>query len=263
MRGFEQDYIFSAQTNIFETQSIGLNMKKFQRVSRLYKLDPLHWCLTQLHLDRDNSLNFDPAMLFSFLDSWLEKANTKDQARLNSALLEDLSHLSAMTELLCAVRQFCPRLGLVSMAEGKSVNMDRVAWRTNKHAGLALYKQSAVNQDTMNRLFKDIRDIHFPKGKRDTKWLVQADQVRHNLNEFWEHAWFMHEMERHAAKEHTATDKAFTKSMMLFAKSSEHLRELTTERGDILSIATSTLTLTYQDPTHQSQQPDNGGPAQV
>lgn len=58
--------------------------------------------------------------------------SAKDKARLNSALLEDLSHLSAMQELLAAVKQHRPALKQISYEEAKEKGGDCAAWRAMK-----------------------------------------------------------------------------------------------------------------------------------
>lgn len=129
-------------------------------------------------------------MLFRVLDDWMENDTTTaaDRARLDPKLLDDLSNLASTHELLAAIRQFKPLHTPISIEEAQKHGLDRPAWRGFGEKKDEAYAAQKSDFEILGKTMTVFLETPFPKGKRDSKWLEQASQVRQNSKEFWDNA---------------------------------------------------------------------------
>ncbi len=71
--------------------------------------DPLDWCLRQLLGPPDGAVKYEYAMLFAFLDNYLETCPQGDKYRLDEVLLTKYSDFAALHDMRVMVRLHRPR----------------------------------------------------------------------------------------------------------------------------------------------------------
>jgi len=191
---------------------------------------------------------FDPAMLFEFLDDWLEKdtIKAKDNSALSSQLLNNLSDLAVTHELLAAVRQFRPFFQPISLDEACIKGISRAFWRDPQVQEEA-HNTSKASLKAITKRFIAFQDAPFPKGKRDKAWLEQANKVRLVSKNFWTMSREILEKQLDASKWRTNEDKTRELAMLSFDIAPEHLAVLETEREAILRTAPPPTAVTSND----------------
>jgi hypothetical protein len=205
----------------------------------LFREDPFFWCLHNLYHDFERDPLADPAILFGLLNGRLaagDSVGKKDKARVSQALLNELSSLAAIHEILAAVRQFRPGFESVSTEEALEKCGERYAWRVYCSNGNARYPPRPFFLK-MAKSLHTFTSMPFPKGPRDDEWLQRADAVRENSRAFWEvvremHSWLM---KTAPYQKLTEADRKERLALLSFDSIPTYLETLKIERARILS----------------------------
>lgn len=231
------EHYFTFDHSVAGTVTVMLASGEGHDCKAFYKTDPLFWCLHNLyHSERDFLAN--PAILFGFLDYWLEKDTTtfEEKSRLEPRLLKDLSVLAAAHEIVAAVRKFRPLFSYVDVSMAKEKCSGRSSWRC--------MTPSLTEEDLPQNMGKELVEAlklvernPFPQGKRDEEWLIRAHEVRKYSLNFWARAkanerWYLATCNY---TRYTEKDKADILALLSLGTTPEHLESLKVERERILA----------------------------
>jgi len=183
-------------------------------------------------MDHDDLSN--PAILFGFLDVWLNNNATtaKDKDRINQSLLDQLAFYASNAEILTAIRSFRPKYTRMSIEDAKQIN--RAGWRRIVEGPEYAEKHQ---YDKMETIFKEFMGTPFPKGKRDASWLKRADSVRQISRDFWRNCREVQlvRLAKPGREKWTKEDVDDQISLLSFDSSAEHIAALQAERDTILA----------------------------
>lgn len=188
LRGFEDNY----DKPEWSSESGGFGTHPKPGISRhWFNVDPLWWCLSQLTSDPENLYSIDSAMLFGFLDNLLGTKNQNvDHTRVDQRLLDELSDLGAIWELLRAVRDHRPVFEPIGMDKAIEVGGDRVCWRLliALHRSRKSLHRANLPPAVIGCAMKRFERLSIPGGRKDGFW-HQKNAVMHKaLSDFWTQA---------------------------------------------------------------------------
>lgn len=145
--------------------------------------DILFWSLSCMGSDQFRKFTMDPAVNFIALDDYMSKANAKDKARINQRVYDHVSDMAVINEVIFSIRseklrnREPPRkLVLACMKEDFRAQWLKKVGNMNPRGlsgSTASYLENACQKNPS------------PVGKRDRKWLEQADLSRASLRKFW------------------------------------------------------------------------------
>jgi hypothetical protein len=157
--------------------------------AEIFREDPLFWCLMQMtgHPEEDNK--FDPAVLFAFFDD-IVATDSSATGRVDSRLLDQISDLAALWELLRAVRLHRPLARSMHMTEALSMRSGGGwegirAGRKDRNAF-----KGKRNEKIYSTVLADmplLMAAKMPSGRRDEHWLQKAEKSRAALSRLWNH----------------------------------------------------------------------------
>ncbi|KAI0894764.1 hypothetical protein F4806DRAFT_503257 [Annulohypoxylon nitens] len=142
-----------------------------------FENDPLDWLLMQLGQAQYQNALHDHAMLLSFIQDHLSRCSSKEKARLDEGVYQDLSELWACHEMLAAVRLSRPRFRSLPPREEKDRDDD------------ASKRKHKLMRERLERIGKGlIRDFYGRplSGQRNLEWLQQFRANRVALETFWD-----------------------------------------------------------------------------
>ncbi|KAI1446687.1 hypothetical protein F5Y02DRAFT_381091 [Annulohypoxylon stygium] len=141
-----------------------------------FENDPLDWLLMQVGQAQYQNAPYDHAMLLSFIQDHLSRCSSKEKARLDEGVYQDLSELWACHEMLAAVRLSRPRFRSLPPREENDQDDD------------ASKRKHRLMRDWLERIGKGLIQDFYEKplsGQRNLEWLQQFRANRVALEAFW------------------------------------------------------------------------------
>jgi hypothetical protein len=131
-------------------------------------------------------------------------------------------------ELLAAVRKHRPLCEKIHISEAKRRGGDRQGWRCMTDREMS-YKAL----DVFGKLLKAVEKTPFPNGRRDSKWLARADQVRQSSKDFWAQARRFYRTELEWLRDPKA-DQQQIMALLSLDSTPKHLANIQAKRDKIL-----------------------------
>lgn len=145
--------------------------------------DMLYWAVSSLGYDKFRPLSMDPSLNFAIIDH-LCRTDRKQAARISQSLLDQLSDMAILSEIMTSVRS----------------RPVREYQLTNKRARVLLkeeYRDQFVKK--INAPFTDLEigdklgefleractQYPWPRGRKNQDWLSEAEAAQEALNVFW------------------------------------------------------------------------------
>ena len=153
----------------------------------MFREDPLFWCLLEMTNQSEEANKLDAAVLFAFFDD-IVAIDSFTAGRVDSRLLDQVSDLAALWELLRAVRLHRPLARSMHMNEALSIRSGG-GWeelRVAREDGKAF--KGERNENIYNVVLAKIPQLmaaKMPSGRRDEHWLNVATKSRAALTELW------------------------------------------------------------------------------
>ncbi|KID83354.1 hypothetical protein MGU_09352 [Metarhizium guizhouense ARSEF 977] len=147
--------------------------------------DRLDWCLVQLLANPCDSTAFDPATLFAMLQEHMRN-NPSERNRLDEVTYQVLSDLATCHEMLMAVLFHRPQ-----NTNGTACDFKTLKERHSCVLALSMRKndEAEYSRDRQNigrSLLKNFSPANAPAGPKTPAWLAKSQQLRADLETFWE-----------------------------------------------------------------------------
>ncbi|KAN0092460.1 hypothetical protein V8E51_018307 [Hyaloscypha variabilis] len=231
--GWEIEY------NALPGKALAIRTDGIREPDRFYK-DPLDWCLRQLLGPPDGAVKYEHAMLFAFLDNYLETCPQGDKDRLDEVLLTKYSDFAALHEMRVMVRLHRPRNIPLRFEEYKTMEHRRV-WKFARkellEGGLNWLNSLPGRRSAQaNALEKFSKTTDPDSASKDTmQGLKQTDDEREALGAFWNVVKEQHR-EFFATKGLTVTETTELLMDLSANTAPEYLQALKVEREETLAI---------------------------
>jgi HicA toxin of bacterial toxin-antitoxin, len=217
--------------------------------------DPLWWCLVQLTSDPEDVQSIDSAILFGFLDDLLGPDQPKlDRTRVDQRLLDELSDLGAIWELLRAVRYHHPVFEAITLKKATVVGVERVRWRywAAYHKWMKGSERQVQSSPAMGIAIKRFEMLNMPTGKKDETWQRQTDALHEASTMFWTRARF-HIEEDLKKMGCNVEDTEFLISLVAYDTAPDHLEALRKEKEAVIaSIKSKSMPAKVEGSTSQT-----------
>lgn len=147
--------------------------------------DRLDWCLAKLLASPGDATAFDPATLFAMLQEHLLN-NPSERNRLDEVTYQTLSDLATCHEMLMAVLFHRPQ-----NTNGSADDLKTLKERHSCVLALSMRKNdnaeySRDRQNIGRSLLKNLSPANAPAGPKTPAWLAKSQQLRADLETFWE-----------------------------------------------------------------------------
>ncbi|KAI4732337.1 hypothetical protein E4T50_17080 [Aureobasidium sp. EXF-12298] len=174
-RGFERNFEFQGDARFRPTD------RTFSRKD-WFPEDLLYWSMDTLGYDEDRPFTMDPSFNFAIID-YLCRNDPKEAARISQTMLDRLSDMSILSEVMFSIRQ--------DMARNRSVDAQvakEFAKRTTSPRDW-IKKINAKHGKTLGdilgpQLQQLCQEFPWPHGKKDLTWLEEATAARACLTKF-------------------------------------------------------------------------------
>jgi hypothetical protein len=176
-RHYERKKLASGQTH-FKLKLFSSTL--MESSTNYYLKEPLRWAL--FHLG-DTTRLFRPEMLFAFLEDHLAKATRSERARVDQKLYDQVGRMAFDWSLLSAIRTQRPFTDSLDCGTEASKGMLLKQWREGRDLPEKLAEDEIRE---LALLLDNFQKLPWPKGKRDAKWLVTAQDVSGRLTSFWD-----------------------------------------------------------------------------
>jgi hypothetical protein len=124
LRGFEDCYVMGKW--LPEHTGYEMEAKSFNG-ERVFNKDLLWWCLEQLTVNPEDVYSIDAATILGFFDDLVGiRQSNIDCTRIERRLIDELSDLGSIWELLMAVRYHRPLCEVLTKEKAMDVGGDRV-----------------------------------------------------------------------------------------------------------------------------------------
>lgn len=147
--------------------------------------DRLDWCLDKLLANPDDPTAFDPAMLFAMLQEHLLN-NPSERNRLDEVTYQTLSDFATCHEMLMAVLFHRPLNTNASADDIKTLEKRHSCFLALKMRKKADAECSRDRQNIGKSLLKNFSPANAPAGPKTPAWLAKSQQLRADLETFWE-----------------------------------------------------------------------------
>ncbi|KAI1129987.1 hypothetical protein F5Y10DRAFT_290237 [Nemania abortiva] len=150
----------------------------FKRGEKWDSHDPLLWCLTRM-TSPTGRLEFDGALLFSYLQHHLSVSNVQEKARINGFIYQWVSDLSAFYEAVMLVRLGRPHARFIEPWDKEGIDFGtELLFLSNKNRTLS--------PNPLAKIFlKEFFRAEPPRGPKDLEWLRCSRATRAGLEHFW------------------------------------------------------------------------------
>ena len=181
---FEDQFIYSEGVT---PNAVMCNLKNDLDAAEMFREDPLFLCLLQMTCSPEGASKMDPAVVFAFFDDIVAKDSSAAD-RVDSRLLDRISDLAALWELLRAVRLHRPLARKMDITEALSIRSGGV-WEelrvARKYSNACEGKRNDDFFSAVSANIPQLMTAKMPSGRRDEQWLQKAEKSRGALNELW------------------------------------------------------------------------------
>ncbi|KAI4753712.1 hypothetical protein E4T51_13167 [Aureobasidium sp. EXF-12344] len=177
-RGFERNFKFQGSAKLKSTNRTFTTKDWFTD-------DLLYWSMSTLGFDKERPFTMDPSFNFAIIDR-LCRTNPKEAGRISQTMLDRLSDMSILSEIITSVRSDATRDRATSTQVGKTFKTHTTSpadWIKKINAGHGSALGDTLGPD-MQQLYQNFA---WPRGKKDLRWLEEANAARDCLTKLWEH----------------------------------------------------------------------------
>ena len=182
---FEDHFVYSEGIT---PNAIMCKLNNDLNTAEIFRDDPLFLCLMQMTCHPEEASKLDPAVLFAFFDDMVAKDSSAAD-RIDSRLLDRISDLAALWELLRAVRLHRPLARSMHITEALSIRFGG-GWEGLRVAGKdGNAFKGKRNENIYNAVLAKMPQLmaaKMPLGSRDEHWLQKAAKSRAALSELWD-----------------------------------------------------------------------------
>ncbi|KAG9666404.1 hypothetical protein KCU67_g4580, partial [Aureobasidium melanogenum] len=144
-----------------------------------------YWSMSTLGFDEERLFTMDPAFNFAIIDR-LCRTDPKKAGRISQTMLDKLSDMSSLTEIITSVRSDTTRDRAAFTQVGevfKTHTTSPADWIKKINANHCPALGDTLGPD-MQQLYQK---FPWPRGKKDLRWLDEANASRACLTKVWEH----------------------------------------------------------------------------
>jgi hypothetical protein len=222
-KGFERNFEFQGDATVESTN------RTFSQKD-CFPDDLLHWSMSTLGYDENRPFTMDPSFNFAIID-YLCRNDTKEAARISQTMLDRLSDMSIVSEVISSIRE--------DMTRNRSIHA-QVAKLFPKHVTSPQdwikkinAKHGKVLGDLLGPHLQHLcQEFPWPRGKHDLKWLEEATAARACLDKFWAR---FRELWTHELKKAQVSQGLIDEDVQLLstASTTRHQQGLEFEKQDI------------------------------
>ncbi|KAI4847432.1 hypothetical protein E4T44_04516 [Aureobasidium sp. EXF-8845] len=175
-RGFERNFEFEGNASV-ESTNRSFSMKD------CFPNDLLHWSMSTLGYDEHRPFTMDPWFNFAIIDH-LCRNDSKEAARVSQTMLDRISDMSILSEMISSIRQDMTRNRSVDTQVAEVFANHTTSpqdWIKKINAGHGKALGDLLGPD----LQQLCQEFPWPRGKQDLKWLKEATAARACLDKFW------------------------------------------------------------------------------
>ena len=175
-KGFDRNYEFEGDAR-FRSTDRSFSCKDW------FLDDLLYWSMDSLGYDENRPFTMDPSFNFAIID-YLCRNDAKEAARISQTMLDRLSDMSILSEVIFSIRQDMTRNRSVDAQVAKGFAKHTTSphdWIKKINAGHG----RALGDSLGPHLQQLCQEFQWPRGKKDAKWLEEATAARACLTEFW------------------------------------------------------------------------------
>ncbi|KAI9669738.1 MAG: hypothetical protein M1831_007434 [Alyxoria varia] len=233
--GFQENYNFHHFANGKHGSTLKDISSKERDVNVAYfEDDPLQWCLLQLSGDPENYNSTDHALLFSFLETHLDKSE-KQRQRVDQKLYNHLSDMAGIHELLSTLRLQQP-LHAANRFTFNDVNDDdrkrSFFWRIQEKKPQEL---GDAQLDELGASLQEFESARLPFGRENKAYFARAVAAREQLIAFWKKAREIVQ-EQYEEAGMNQVDCKDEVNMLSYAFASDNERQLEYEQGRLRDL---------------------------
>ncbi|TIA54016.1 hypothetical protein D6C77_07912 [Aureobasidium pullulans] len=236
-RGFERNFKFQGSAKIKPTNCSSTQKDWFTN-------DLLYWSMSTLGFDEERLFTMDPAFNFAIIDR-LCRTDPKKAGRISQTMLDKLSDMSSLTEIITSVRSDTTRdrAALTQVGEVfKTHTTSPADWIKKINANHCPELGDTLGPD-MQQLYQK---FPWPRGKKDLRWLDEANASRACLTKVWEHfeeLWVQQLVQAKVSQRLIDEDI----EVLSAALNPRHLEELEQEKQVILKLVSQSAEATRFD----------------
>ncbi|KAI5264847.1 hypothetical protein E4T47_08656 [Aureobasidium subglaciale] len=236
-RGFERNFKFQGSAKIKPTNCSSTQKDWFTN-------DLLYWSMSTLGFDEERLFTMDPAFNFAIIDC-LCRTDSKKAGRISQTMLDKLSDMSSLTEIITFVRSDTTRDRAAFTQVGE-------VFKTHTTSPADWIKKINANHcpELGDTLGPDIQQLYqkfpWPRGKKDLRWLDEANASRACLTKVWEHfeeLWVQQLVQAKVSQRLIDEDI----EVLSAALNPRHLEELEQEKQVILKLVSQSAEATRFD----------------
>ncbi|KAI5208202.1 hypothetical protein E4T39_01519 [Aureobasidium subglaciale] len=177
-RGFERNFEFTGSAKFKSTNRTFASKDGFPD-------DLLYWSTSSLGYDEDRPFTMDPSFNFAIIDH-LCRTDPKEADRISQTMLDRLSDLSVVSEMIACIRSDTTRNrsvlgGVAKTFKASSTSPDD--WVKKINAGRGKAAGNTLGPELQQLLLR----CAWPRGKKDMQWLQDANASRACLTKLWTH----------------------------------------------------------------------------
>jgi hypothetical protein len=236
-------------------------LRTTEETPEIFRTDPFFWCIVQMTNHPEETHKLDLAALFAFFDDMVTVEKSAAD-RVDSRLLDHISDLAALWELLRAVRLQRPLAKSIQLDEALELRAgdgweEPRALRQNEDAlsGPKCKDEHSIIASLMPRLMA----AKIPGGRRDHGWLQEAQESRAALSQLSDGYRGKRRLTLEFAGIPTEHTEAFM-AQISFDKSAEYEQFLHDERAKIIGRLPSFVTPVIGGLRNRWQDPESSIP---
>jgi hypothetical protein len=225
-RGFERNFEFRGSAKIKSTNRTFTQKDWFTD-------DLLYWSMSTLGFDKERPFTMDPAFNFAIIDH-LCRTDRREADRISQTMLDKLSDMSILSEIITSVCSETTRDRAAFTQVGKVFRTHTISpadWIKKINAGHCPALGDTLGPD-MQQLYQR---FPWPRGKKDLRWLDEANAARACLTKLWEHfkeLWVKKLVQAKVSQRLIDEDIR----VLSAASNPRHQEELSREKQDILEL---------------------------
>jgi hypothetical protein len=222
-KGFERNFKFEGDAS-FESTNRTFSQRDW------FLDDLLYWSMNTLGYDENRPFTMDPSFNFAIID-YLCRNDPKEAARISQTMLDRLSDMSILSEVITSIRQDMTRnraihTQVVKVFPNHTTSPKDWIKKVNVEHGKVLGNLLGPH---LQRL---CQEFPWPRGKRDLEWLEEATAARACLTKFCAR---FRDMWTHRLKEAKVSQVLIDEDVQLLsaASTTRYQQELEFEKQEI------------------------------
>jgi hypothetical protein len=177
-KGFERNFAFEGNAG-FKSTNRTYSQKDW------FPEDLLYWSIDTLGYDKNRPFTMDPSFNFAIID-YLCRNDPKEAARISQTMLDRLSDMSILSEVISSIRQnmtrnrsFDTQAAKAKVSPNHTTTMQDWVNKVNAEHG------TRIGDLLGSHLQQLCQEFPWPRGRQDLKWLKEATAARACLTKFW------------------------------------------------------------------------------